>query len=227
MVVQNCDKNPNFDLIQNYYNYLDSLQDEEGGPYKRTAVGQFVPSPLSHIKTAFDYLIETNTIDTTKPFLDAGSGDGRIVAISSLAYGIDSTGVEYDQELCEFSSANLDHLSKLCTPHKSGYIIEGDFTEDSTYSSKGMTFDTFFTVFNYINNESSIAHKIAQSSRPGTKFVLLGAFPIKHYYQLTLEKNLHLTRDEKNPDKILISDQPLSEDTWIDPFGTYLQVYRR
>ena len=38
MVVQNCDKNPNFDLIQNYYNYLDSLQDEEGGPYKRKRV---------------------------------------------------------------------------------------------------------------------------------------------------------------------------------------------
>ena len=99
MTTQNCDKSFNFDVIQNYYNHLDSLQDAEGGPYKRTAVGQFVPSPLSHIKTAFDYLIATNSIDTSGPFLDAGSGDGRIVAISSLAYGINSVGVEYDQEL--------------------------------------------------------------------------------------------------------------------------------
>ncbi len=227
MGIHDYDKDSNFHLIQDYYNYLDSLQDEEGGPYKRTAVGQFVPSPLSHIKTAFDYLIRTNSIDRNKPFLDAGSGDGRIVAISSLAYGIDSTGVEYDQELSAFSRSNLRHLSKLCSTHRPGHIIEGDFTEDATYSSKGLTFDRFFTVFNYINNESSIAYKIAQSSRPGTKFVLLGAFPIEYYYQLTLEKNILLTRDEKDSDKILISDQPFLEDTWIDPFGTYLQVYRR
>jgi len=227
VITQNYDKNFNFDLIQNYYNHLDSLQDAEGGPYKRTAVGQFVPSPLSHIKTAFDYLITTNSIDSSGPLLDAGSGDGRIVAISSLAYGINSVGVEYDQELAELSRANLEHLSKLCSSHKSGDIVEGDFTEDITYSSNNIAFDMFFTVFNYINNESSIAHKISQTSKPGTKFVLLGAFPIKQYYGLTLEQNLQLLRDEQDPNKILISNQPLAEETWIDPFGTYLQVYRR
>jgi|GEM_PF-1398091 hypothetical protein len=218
-------KGENFSIIRDYFDALDESQSSVGGPYKRTELGQFVPSPIMHIKAALDYLLDRNLIDPFAPLLDAGSGDGRIIAIASLYYGITAIGVEYDAELFESSRNHINHLSTLCQSTASGTIIQGDFTDDLTYKMNGLTFQMFSTVFNYINNESSIAYKISQDSPPHTKFVLLGAFPIEEYNSLNLRQNLELIREKDEDDRILVVDRALSAETWIEPFGTYLQVY--
>ena len=88
-----------FDILRALYDRLDAAESHLGGPYKRTAVGQYLPSPLRHLNAAIGYLIETSAFDPSGLFLDAGSGDGRVVALTSLVYGIPSVGVEYDKEL--------------------------------------------------------------------------------------------------------------------------------
>ena len=76
-----------FDILRAFYDRLDAAESHLGGPYKRTAVGQYLPSPLRHLNAAIGYLIETSAFDPSGLFLDAGSGDGRVVALTSLVYG--------------------------------------------------------------------------------------------------------------------------------------------
>ena len=106
-------------------------------------------------------------------------------------------------------------------------VLQGDFTDDETYARAGLRFEEFATVFNYINNERAIASKVAQQSPPGTKLVLLGAFPLPQYLGLTLEQNLQLATGTGSAHSVAFADSPLSEDAHIDPIATYLQVYRR
>ena len=80
--------NDAFQLLQKYFANKDELSYAHGGPYKKTAMGQFVPSPLRHIRAALDYLIKIGVVNSSGLLLDAGCGDGRIVALTSFIYKI-------------------------------------------------------------------------------------------------------------------------------------------
>ena len=216
-----------FEALRRHYDQADLAESDSGGPYKNTAVGQFLPSPLLHVQVAFDYLIETAVIDAPALLLDAGSGDGRIVALTAFVHGIPTVGVEYDAELVGVSRQHLKSLKYLGTQGASEQVLHGDFTDDETYERAGLRFEDFATVFNYINNESDIALKVAQQSPPGTKLIILGAFPLSEFQGLKLEHNLHLATGTGPAHSVAFADRPLSEDAYIDPIATYLQVYRR
>ncbi len=166
-------------------------------------------------------------IDASGLLLDAGSGDGRIVALTAFVHGIPTVGVEYDHELVGISGQHLKSLKRLGMRGASELILQGDFTDDETYERAGLRFEDFATVFNYINNEGAIALKVAQQSPPDTKLIILGAFPLPEYEGLTLEQNLQLATGTGPADSVAFANRPLTDDAYIDPIATYLQVYRR
>jgi len=216
-----------FEALRRHFDQADLAESDSGGPYKNTAVGQFLPSPLLHLHVALDYLIETAVIDVSGLLLDAGSGDGRVVALTAFVYGISTVGVEYDTEMVGISRQHLKSLKRLGIRGASELILQGDFTEDETYERAGLRFEDFATVFNYINNEGDIALKVAQQSPPGTKLIILGAFPLPEYQGLTLEHNLQLATGTGPANSVAFANRPLTDDAFIDPNATYLQVYRR
>jgi hypothetical protein len=215
-----------FETLRHHFDQLDLAEHDSGGPYKHTAVGQFLPSPLLHVQVAFIYLIEASVIDASGLLLDAGSGDGRIVALTALVHAIPTVGVEYDAELVGHSRQHLKTLKQLGLRGASDSILQGDFTDDDTYAQAGMRFEDFATVFNYINNEGDIALKVAQQSPPGTKLIILGAFPLPEYRGLSLEHNLHLATGTGTAHSVDFAIRPITDDAYIDPMATYLQVYR-
>ncbi len=216
-----------FEILKELYDRLDAAEHHLGGPYKRTAVGQYLPSPLRHLNAAMEYLVETSAFDPSGLFLDAGAGDGRVVALTALVHGIPSVGVEYDEELLGFSRANVESLKRSGLRGASDLIIPGDFTEDETYLRAGLRFGDFATVFNYINNEGDIAEKVATSSPPGAKLLVLGAFPVPGYHGLTLERNVMLATGRDPDGAVVLEELPVSDDTYIELNATYIQVYQR
>ena len=216
-----------FEVLKEYYDILDLAESSAGGPYKKTAVGQFVPSPLLHAHVAIGYLLRTAAIDAPGLFLDAGSGDGRIVGLTALVHGISTVGVEYDNDLAGLSIEHIQSLKHLGLEGASELILRGDFGDDDTYLKAGLRFEDFATVFNYINNERDIATKVAEQSPPGTKLLVLGAFPVNDYQGLTLEMNLEISSAANSEDGIALMSLPPTDDAHVEPFGFYLQVYRR
>jgi len=216
-----------FNLLKHYYYESDLAHSDAGGPYKDTLIGQFVPSPLLHVHMALTYLVENGLINASGLLLDAGSGDGRIVALASFAHGIPTVGVEYDAELVESSIRHIKALRGLGIHGPSESMLLGDFTDPAIYKQSGIVFENFSTIFNYINNESSIAAKIAEESPSGTKFILLGAFPLMEYHGLTLECNLQLATRNISSSRVQFANLPISDDMEIDPTHTYMQVYRK
>jgi hypothetical protein len=131
---------------------------------RRTDIGVFVPSELRILKAVFDFLAERGKIQRSDQFLDAGSGDGRVVLLGSL-YCSHATGVEWDLDLLIASFFNSNRL---------GYgdvsFFQGDFCEDVTYERRN--FADFTVIFNFLNDERRLAEKIVTESRPGTRFIL-------------------------------------------------------
>jgi len=136
---------------------------------KRTLEGVFIPANLDSVRDGFEFLIDKGILDTRRVFCDAGSGDGRIVALASGGYGIPSFGVECDPELVIKSRENLKRLGMSDTVP----IAEGDFVSDGTYESVNRRFEQVEIFFNYWSGERKIASKIAMQSLRGTLFLLL------------------------------------------------------
>jgi len=110
--------------------------------------------------------------------LDAGCGDGRVVALLAGVFQLPAHGIEYDPALCQRARQNLERLSARLPGLSSRTILCGDFTDDHVYRQGGLPFHRFGTVFNYANNHSQIAAKIAFESPPGTRFLLY--YPSRH-----------------------------------------------
>lgn len=214
-----------FDQIKGYYDALDEAESDKGGPYKKTALGQFLPSPLLQLKIGIEYLIRERLFNPSHHMLDAGSGDGRVVALTSFVHQIPTIGIEYDEDLVQVSRNHLMHFANMGLKGKSASIISGDFLDDSTYTANNIRFEEFSTVFNYINNERDIAHKIFNQSPIGTKFIVLGAFPVDGYQGLNLEANLEIVTSGPNHDQITIVNREPYEDRQLEPFGFHIQVY--
>lgn len=215
-------------VLKSYYDSVGTKVISSRGPYRRTDVGMFVPSPILDIHFALEYLLEACAIEPSGLFIDAGSGDGRIVALTALIHGISTVGVEYDNELVTQSKLHLESLGRLGLHRAPEVILRGDFGDDDTYLGAGIRFEDFTTVFNYINNQSAIASKVAQQSPPGTMFILFGAFAVHDYQGLTLEQNLQLVTRSDSGDSIAVEVHPSTNDaSYMEPDATYLQVYRR
>ncbi len=177
--------NLKFDTLKSYFDMLDYHKDYA----YLNEIGSFIPSSLQHINTALEHIINVGMIDPTKLFLDAGCGDGRIVALTGGVHGIPSIGIEYDPLI--FQQAK-QHLKQWSNSHIK--IVCGDFEKDATYHKIGVHFEEIATIFNYINNVTTIATKIARQSPIGTCFLLYDSRAIaQSFSELRLIENITLS----------------------------------
>ncbi len=154
--------------LETYVDYFDQL-DLGSNPLYRgylTKAGFFLPSNPAHLVLALDTLISKGTLSSDSRFLDAGSGDGRASILASLL-GLDAYGVEYNPMLVRLSDAHAQNF-----PSSNPLFFEGDFLDPLTYAP--FRFSGFDIVFNYVNNEDTLAKKISQESPSGTKFLVYG-----------------------------------------------------
>jgi hypothetical protein len=83
-------------------------------------------------------------------FMDAGSGDGRIVAaLASLGYN--TLGIEKDEQLYAKSQEILSLLGKRGGVNGNWRVVKGDFTQQETYERAGVRFEDIHNFFMGVN----------------------------------------------------------------------------
>lgn len=139
-----------------------------------TGRGFFVGSDLKNINQGFKQLIKAGVISDSKLFLDAGCGDGRVLALLSM-YGIPSIGVEFSNDIFYAGRHHIDKLTRQKIIDKSLItMLLGDFMDDNIYRSAGFNFQNIPVIYNFLSNHAKIASKIANQSKKKTRFLLYG-----------------------------------------------------
>lgn len=113
-------------------------------------------------------------------FLDAGSGDGRVLILASAVLGLKAYGVEYDERLWRRSLKNIAALSFFYPD-----VVDlpqvwcGDFCDEDTFSRNGTAFKAFDVIFNYANDHHRLAAKVAEDATRDVLFLYYGpqSFP--------------------------------------------------
>jgi len=179
-----------------------------------TAKGFFIPSSLVHMNIAFSKL--SKIIKKSRPFLDAGCGDARVMALASM-FGYAAYGIEYEKDIAENAKKNLKKLNLF------GMVEKGDFLDDKTYLKLGAKFEDFGTIFNFANSCIDLAEKIAKESKPGVIFLFYDTSKRPTEFKgLDLIKSLIL----KDEDKIK-NYNPKSEEKDLPLLINYLHIYTK
>jgi len=170
-------------------------KDLNGEGFSETKVGIFLTTPTAHILKAWKILIDRKYLNENDVFLDAGSGDGRIIMTNGIL-GIKSYGIEYEESIYKKSLKN-----KQC--FLENYNIEpqltcGDFLDNATYEKFNMSFENFNVIFNFANNHKPLVDKIIKQSKKGTLFILAAG-----YQNMPIYENLTLK------DTFIVSSQPV------------------
>lgn len=159
-------------LTQYYRQWESSKSYGMLGEYFKAEEGRvFSPSAIAWVECALRKAIDSGIIDTKKPFLDAGSGDGRVLALASIL-GLDAYGLELDEELFDDAETHLETLAAaldIARPRNA----RASFTDYGSYPGLGLSFEqvgTFFHYFNHPQNEQLIA-MIVDRSPKGTLFI--------------------------------------------------------
>jgi hypothetical protein len=109
-------------------------------------------------------------LDCSKLLCDAGSADGRIVALATSCFGIPSLGVEYDPSLVNIARQNIGQLQAMGIIRKiPASILQGNFCRDDTY--RNVRFQEIATFYCFESNSYCLANKIIKESPKGTLFV--------------------------------------------------------
>ncbi|MHA1989938.1 MAG: hypothetical protein ACW981_07715 [Candidatus Hodarchaeales archaeon] len=153
------------DLID-YFNSIGPQFDLAFAP----EVGTYYPASIVHLSKIFQELIDLSLIFPNQTFLDAGSGDGRVVALASL-FGFESYGIELNKLIYESS---LEHVSKLVTRiilPRSPLIVCGDVLSDTPYNNLKKNFRDFQIIFNFNTLPYELLEKIKTESPMNTIFI--------------------------------------------------------
>src|SRR3989338_1209624 len=181
--------------IEQIAEYYSTLNYEGDIGHEGSLNSLFIGSSVRNVAKGLKHLLSNGILQYGSKFLDAGSGDGRIVA-AAAELGFDAYGIEWHEDACAISQQALLNLG---FPAK---IAFGDFTCDTSYESFG-GFQSFDIIFNYMNGEQQISKKIANESSFGTVFL---------YYTFHGQANfMHLTQKEfKKLPKIELTDCEIS-----------------
>ena len=158
-------------FLSKHYAEIDELRRKKHGMITRgTEKGLFVPTPLVHMTDAFSALLKDRIISKNSLFLDAGCGDGRIVALAGM-FGLKPYGIEYDDEFFSIASDSLKSMKENGMLKEYG-LAKGDFLLESSYRKLGKKFREFNIVFNFINMCNELAEKIHIEYEKGTVFLI-------------------------------------------------------
>jgi hypothetical protein len=157
--------------LVSYFAEVDHQEKRKGIYNRLTAVGQpFVPSDLCLVAKGLHELKMSGLIDCSRFFCDAGSADGRVVALAAACFSIPSLGIEYDNHLVSMGRENIGQLKALGIIRTvPASILQGNFCRDDTYSS--VSFQDIATFYCFESNCYCLANKITEKSPQGTLFV--------------------------------------------------------
>ena len=110
--------------------------------------------------------------DTPK-VLDAGMGDGRVVAsVCAAGQNARAYGIEIHHQLLKLANENLRGLSERGLP-RTWHTCEGDYLDSETYRRLGIDVQDIDAFFNYPDgNKHELAAFLASHARPGAFLVL-------------------------------------------------------
>ena len=160
-----------------------------------TSIGQpFVASDLRLGAKVLYTLKSSGLLDCSKLFCDAGSADGRIVALASSCFGIPSLGIEYDSSLVHMARENIGNLrTKGIIQEAPASILKGNFCKDDTYNK--VSFQEIATFYCFESNSYCLAKKIIKKSPRETLFVYHSQNSTTHFEGL---KKLMTLKFESN-----------------------------
>jgi hypothetical protein len=157
--------------LVSYFTEVEHQKKDDGIYHRLTSIGQpFVASNLSLVAKGLYELKLSRLLNCSGYFCDAGSADGRIVALAAACLGIPSLGVEYDHRLVDIGRENIDQLEAMGVIRSvPARILEGDFCRDDTY--RNICFQDIATFYCFESNCYCLANKITEESPRGTLFI--------------------------------------------------------
>ena len=133
--------------------------------------GALVFSELNRISELFKELQEKEVIFPGQSFLEAGSGDGRVVALASF-FGFQSYGIELGENLAIESIGNISTLVQKKILYNKPKIIQGNFLEENPYKRLGKPFSEFDIIFNYHTAVKELILKVESDSKKDRILIL-------------------------------------------------------
>jgi len=112
--------------------------------------------------------------------LDAGMGDGRVLAALGALYGeragLTSVGIEWDETLFQAALENLERLA--LADHARLRVARGDYTEDSTWAAVGLSPGELSLILKYPDgDETPLERLVIERCGPGVLLCLLSPDP--------------------------------------------------
>jgi SAM-dependent methyltransferase len=158
-----------FQQINALFEYFESIGPQFDLAFAPEA-GTYYPASIKSLNQVFNELRKNSIIFPNQMFLDAGSGDGRVVALASI-FGFDSYGIELNKQIYDSSVNNIKKLyEKKIITHKP-QLICGDILNSSTYESLDKKFSEFQIIFNFNTLPYELTTKIVQESKASTIFI--------------------------------------------------------
>ncbi|WP_170920507.1 class I SAM-dependent methyltransferase [Desulfacinum hydrothermale] len=185
-------------------------QDQKRGVYAVTAVGEFVPCSLTYLEHGMTHFLSRYPAARKFLFLDAGSGDGRVVFLLSVVFGLRAVGVEYDEQLHVRAMDNMASILRRYPASPPPTLLCGDFLDESLYRNHGLRFADFHVVFNYANNHTQLAEKVMRDGGQGAYFLLYTPRPTGERFPSLQDVS-----------SLCLAPEPRTAT------GPYLQIYRR
>jgi SAM-dependent methyltransferase len=169
------------DLLDRLRDLYGESDDAAASALRLTDHGIWHPTPLAVVAAAVSFLGETGFLKAQgRPLraLDAGAGDGRLVA--ALALGLPATidarvaGIESDAHLAATARARLELAAPRLFREGLVQIAEGDFFDLRSYAALGWAPRDVDLVFNYPDgNEKRLAGWLAEHGGPQTRLAVL------------------------------------------------------
>lgn len=213
------EKETKFSDLTSFYRQKDKFFFTEKNFYFRTGIlgGFYVPSRFADIKEGLDKVIGDNLIDVNGWFCDMGSGDGRIVSLTSSIYNIPSFGVEYESSLINRSNFQFSELrDKNLLNGVPCNVYQGNFLDDDPFDAARVSFGEVKTFFNYVNNQIFIAERFLKEASDDSVFLLH-----KHCHDEPFSLTRHIGLK-------MVADYPLGVEKYKnDSFVSHLFVFKK
>ncbi len=180
----------------------------DGQPLRLTDDGIWLPMPLDVLDAALDALQASGfwaRLGGRAKVLDAGMGDGRIVAaLCSVPHNLWAYGIESHANLWGLAQENLRALTEQGMA-SSWRTCQGDYLDLSTYPKLGIRLEDVDAFFNYPDgNEHKLAALLRDHGRPGAFLVILTPEHGLELEGLTREEELTIDRGPGVPEFRLV-----------------------
>ena len=148
-------------------------------PIQKTGRGIWAATPVRVVAEAALTLTELGILDgeqQTGPVIDAGTGDGRVLAVlATLNPSLVVYGIEADQALHARAVTNLHTLTASgLIDSTQVHLLEADYCDVATYETRGIALHQAGLIFNYPDgNEKQLARFVAEHCGDDTTLCLL------------------------------------------------------